>query len=206
MAAAPELPLAFVPRQSTLTLSDKATTVLKHEVQHGTKPYRFTLTVPLAGMTLDAQTGDLTLDNKQVLALAASRLEKQLNIGGDGAQLPGLQFLMSYMYPHAARMLGRQPRGMPVTIPIVLTVEDALKQASKFQYFVLAEVPVEGYIDRLKKDDEAEEQARLAELEKKKAAATAAQAGQAPAGVQRDLPAQNKKLDSLEEHLDQTTR
>lgn len=193
-------PVEFVPRQSALALSGTGTTTLKHQVQHGSKPYKFLLTRSRAGITIDEKTGDVTIDEKLVLADAAAHLQGEFEDNGHyEPRARMLQQAVEFMSTYTTQALGIKPRGFPFAIPLEVTVQDAQNQESTLSYYVLADIPLEPLLEKFKKQDE-ELKAKLAEERKP------VRDPRQPEQGAHDIEALLKRLDTLEQRLDLNTR
>lgn len=199
--AAPKQAVAFVPRQSALVLGNEGKTTLKHEVRHGTAPYRFKLARPRAGIAIDEKTGEVTLDAKQLLADATSHLERELDDSNRDFDRPHgahqWQHLSEHMGPLLSETLGLKFKGAPFAIPIELTVTDANNREDALNYFVLADVPLEPIQAKLKQQEEERRKANdAAERERLKNDPRTKQ-------LSEDLL---KRIDTLEQRLEKTNQ
>ena len=128
----------FIPSQSSITLSMDSSTVLYHSVVGGKPPYRFTLPKGILAMEIDQSTGAIELNNSQVLAQALKKLEREFFFVGNDALI-----YMDNVKSFAENVLGRVPVGIPVAIPIELSVTDAAEKSDTLRYQMIVEVPQE---------------------------------------------------------------
>lgn len=137
-------PLAWNPRQSTLTLAEGETTVLEHEVTGGKAPLRFVLANDQAGLTLDELTGKLTIDNETILAEAAA-LIAEMNLGPAREKTPGAALADYAMEndPHALALLGKVPDGLAIALPIQIEAHDQELKPITILYHLVLDVPVD---------------------------------------------------------------
>jgi hypothetical protein len=134
-------PLAFVERQSALTLNASGKTVLTHVVQGGKPPYQFLLVDRLTGARVDEKTGNVTLDRAPLMPAIREAVKGavgRLNRGE--AYVDTFEAWSVKMIDRASDLLGRKATGIPVAIPICMNVEDADSNSARLQYCVLAEL------------------------------------------------------------------
>lgn len=198
--------LQFVPRQSTIELPAKGTTVLKHEVQGGKSPLKFSIATPLDGIRIDEKSGELTLDGAAIQSEAMRAIEQTVGKHNDGQSL--LERFLARVDSFSARgteILGRKPNGTPVAVPVRVEVQDADVNTDNLQYFVIAEVPNAEINKRLRKLDD----------DRIKSAPIRPQViGDEVPAVQKKLAAKSndevgelrRRVDSLEQRLDLITR
>ena len=208
--------LSFVPQQSALVLAGE-TTQLKHETVGGKAPLTFSLP-PGSPMQIDEKTGTILLDNKQTLAEARRVLKGHVQMPGHNETLvEALRSKAQTWIEHATFILRRKPAGIPVAVPIRVTVADSDFASVTTQYYVIAELPSTEIVTELQQLD-AERAATLAKAEEARAKAEEARPAAKPAipaaGDPLTAPAEGgtevaelkRRIMSLEQRLDVMTR
>ncbi len=147
-------PLTWTLRQSAVSLDGSGKTMLTHDVGGGASPVTFTA-LPIAnGISVESANGKVTLDEKLLLDAAASAAKTFVRGRSQGRPLVDtFHDVKAAMDVRANEILGRTPRGVPVAIPICLDAINANGEGSRFQYFVLAEVPTEPLLKAWSKED-----------------------------------------------------
>ena len=136
--------LRLSPRQSELTLSSSKQTELVHEVQGSKLPVTFTLANRSGALELDKATGRIVIDNQAMLAEASRFLVNNARmIEGENAQ-EYADRTMKYV----TQLLGKSMGGVPVAIPIDISVTDATTTSARLQYFLIAEIPVSFFVEK----------------------------------------------------------
>lgn len=195
-------PLRWLPQQSALTLSPEKTTALSHETRGGKAPIVYSMPAPGDGMQIDAKTGQVTLDNAAVIASAAESLAKQFDgKARGGSAVNALRLELPQILTQATKLLGRKFDGVPVAVPVVVTASDADLASDTLKYFVIADVPTDDLIAKLKELDE--------ERSTRMAASPPQVGGRPPVGPQdaaTEIEALQKRVADLEERVQLLTR
>ncbi|MEX2186052.1 MAG: hypothetical protein WD875_04625 [Pirellulales bacterium] len=191
-AAKPSAPLTFLPRQSALVIAPKDKTVLKHSAEGGQKPYKFAVLTSYDAITIDTETGDVTVDETAILDEAQRAMDNWvIRTSGNQSSVDKLRSLAPSLAARTEQILGRRPKGVPVAIPICVDVTDAASTTRRLQYFVLAECPSGEALARLGKRDGAKPK-RNGEQE--------------PAAEGDEVVELRRRVESLEQRLDLITR
>jgi hypothetical protein len=206
-ASAPRV--ALVPRQTALALAGTGKTTLKHQAEGGKAPLKFTVFTPYDGITINENTGDVTIDEAAMLTEAQRSLEQTFTRSARGEPYAdALRTQGAAMVARASEILGRKPKGIPVAIPIRVDVSDADLAGDKLQYYVLAEVPSAPVLERLKQlDDERQKQlAQRPVVDRPVVGGGDQPVRPVPEGGQQDMAALQRRVEALEERLDLVTR
>jgi hypothetical protein len=191
------VPLHVVLRQSALVLDPRRPTVLTHEVRGGKRPAEFALAWEMPGLSMDKEDGKVTVDPAPFLARAPDMIipflqsyqyQPQTRPAGGGQE----QVVASYQRMLArqfVRIMGREPKGVPVLVPVGLVVRDAEQQTAVMDYAIFLEVPEQSVISRLR---EMTEQATAAARPVVPAPATR------PAGPSPETEALQRRIEELE--------
>jgi hypothetical protein len=178
---------------------------LTHKVTGGKKPYEFTLLKSLPGMTVEPQSGAVTIDPAELIP----KLESQVVEHGRELLAPTeetnlAERLRGYSTQTANRfkkLVGRVPVGLPFAVPVQLRVTDADGQSDDLTYFVFAEIPEKPLVEKVER--------RAAELLSKSAKPGpregAINAG-TPAKAGSEVESLRSKVESLEGRVDLMTR
>lgn len=196
--------LVWNPQSSVLALPTSGKTELRHEVRGGKLPLR--LRSPLEGLQVDESTGTVLVDNRTVMNAARNELVQHMRAGGSPeTSRETLGDMRERVSVHAAHALGRAPTGIPVAVPIRLSISDPDRRTHNLAYFVLAEVPSAG-LDKID-EPEADVEAERAPPPAEQAAADQpteladADAGQGPEGLERRMNALEQRLNVLTQRL-----
>jgi hypothetical protein len=160
-------------------------------------------------VTLDTATGTVTVDGpalaEQVMA-SVGRATSALAQGRPGAFLSGydnrtgafvdpesqLSKAIEEAAPNFKRFFGREPKGLPVSIPISLDAVDKTQQTAHLQYWAVIEMPTEPILKSLREQKEkraAEQKKRDEENQKMRDAAAKKAADAVEAAKVRDASA-----------------
>lgn len=139
-------PLAWDFRQTEFVLDNSGTTRLRHSIRGGVSPYRFALQHEIAGIKLSEDSGDITVDNEALKNVCAMDFAKKLR-AVDGK--PGItaQDILGKVVSDGETL--KQRVGiplmvdLPISVPIDMTVCDAVNTRIPIRYFVIATVPLE---------------------------------------------------------------
>ena len=133
--------LAWIPKQSALTLDPSGKTVLEHELNGGDDSTKISLLAPSDGMQLDEKTRSVTLDNSVILK-KATEVAKTLISGANRGEpfADTLKRLLPVYKERASQLLGTEVKGMPVMIPVRLNASSADLDSHTLQYYVVAEI------------------------------------------------------------------
>lgn len=132
-----------------VVLSTAGPTELKHAPRGGSQPFEFELTTSHKAMKIDPKTGTVTIDGPAMLkeAAAAIRKEQQEETARRIAegQKPSAESLTSERLRAAAgparHILGREPRGLPMLVPVGVVATDGKQQMAALDYQAVLEVP-----------------------------------------------------------------
>lgn len=195
-------PLHFKRQQSAFALGAEGPTMLTHAVTGGKKPYEFSLEKTIPGMSIDAASGQVTVDGKQVVTSAHNTVLKNtaLALQGHEGSSPAEQ-LRNYSrecIPAFTKLLGRKPTGVPFLTPVHVRVVDADGQSAQLRYNLFAEIPFQPLAEKL-----ATEGGRPSGVAK---AADPETPAREPLPEESDITGLARKLESLEARLDLMTR
>ncbi len=171
------VPLHLALEQSALLLKTNEKTRLTHKLEGGEKPYQVALVNAVASLSVDSETADVQVDGPVLVKEAADRLVAVTSGPNTDAFLRREQQQGAVSFDEHLRnatqayrrLLGRDPQGIPVAVPVHLRLSDASGQTAELSYFVFAEVPRQEYQARLAERDKQEaEQRKKQEAEMKK--------------------------------------
>ncbi len=177
-------PFRIVPEQQALVVSADGTTTLATRIDGGQEgEATFNLVEPVAGLSIDEETGTVTVDGPALVKGAApvviqSRLDLRNPVLAEvtvstvsKALTPDLE----WVGPRFQRLTGREPRGFPVSVPVYILAESERGQSASLLYHVVVEVPPATLVAPIR---EAKEQLRrLLEAERR-----ASEEGATPCG------------------------
>lgn len=141
-------PPAFLAAQSVFVVDD-GPPALRQEVRGGTKPLQFSLSSPQPGLTINPANGEIAVDSARIRQAALARLCPAAGPTPRGSVFQSLKEVDDYSARTAdlvKRIAGREPRGVPVVIPIAVQAVDATPRTARLRYDVICEVP-RGEID-----------------------------------------------------------
>ncbi|MEM9416037.1 MAG: hypothetical protein AAGA29_11265 [Planctomycetota bacterium] len=194
--------IRWEPRQSATALADGESTTLTHEATGGKGELDYVLLTQHAGMAIDAETGTITIDNETVIESATQSIIDTLveaNIAPRELALAQRRWAQT-----AQDMLGREPTGLPVAVPIQVQISDEDLRLEQVWYYIIAEVPHEPFARAYAEAREAL-QARQDEMERPGDVAddaVEAAPGNRPA-TDRELV---ERIETLEARIDLLTR
>jgi hypothetical protein len=156
-------PLHFEVRQSALAIDASAPAKLAHVARGGKGPLEFTLGGEMPGLTLDAQSGELTFDPAPFVEKAAAPLVQQSGqfrqpdaSGKQPTFAEGVETYRKMMGERVERLTGRKPAGIPVLVPVSVIARDQEQQTASLDYCVVLEVPAERVLRRVAEMDAAQ--------------------------------------------------
>jgi hypothetical protein len=191
-------------KQSHRALSDGEATTLRHTVEGGKAPFVYDLVRPCEGVSIDKNSGVVTLDNARIVELAAETVAQQY-----GRHIEGMSPMdvLRRGFPEFGKgvgsLLGRKANGAPVLLPIRVDVSDNNLKRCPIRYFVVVETPLEKVAERMKRLADA----RRKEIERRREAMERQRErmlrNRNPNGIDEDL---ERRIDALEQRVDMLTR
>lgn len=198
--------LEWIPTQSVIALHSTGTTRLENRLKGGKKPIDYSVPRSVPGMTVNAKTGVISLDNRAVSEAMLKQVVSTMKSESRGQQLVGLvQSRETQIMRSATQILGRKPKGFPLALPIEITATDADLASKTVQYYVIAEVPMKNLLTVLTKEDAATEKQR-AEATTRRMAAAAAAVAKKDSGSVDEIKKLSEKVAALEDRIDLLTR
>lgn len=193
----------FVPRQAIFAL-DSGRANWKHPVKGGSQPVEFFWLTRLEGVTLDDKTGVVTADGSVLLKQAEQALTSQFIKTTD--ELQALEQVRTYdakVTERVRTLLGREPKGVPMAVPIHLKAIDGEGVVAELQYFVLLEVDFEKVRNSLRERARAAEKMRLAmEVQRAERRLQLEQSRRQVKTPPDEIAKLNQRIDLLESKLD----
>jgi hypothetical protein len=150
-------PLEFVPPADILTVSLNEPTPIAHKLRGGTGPYTFSLIGERPGISIEPNTGVVTVNGPALVKPAANVIAQYNGWAVEpGSRSRGpvtetsLPLLASQVKQRFQQFTGRKPAGIPVSIPLNVTVIDKDHQEASIRYDVILEVPEEAVVKELR--------------------------------------------------------
>ena len=159
-------------------------------------------------MTLDEQTGTVTIDGPVVMKQAEAQLVAKYSRRSDVAQaIANLRVATVPAILSATKILGRKPTGIPVAIPIHLRAYTSMgyngkQKIAMIQYFVLMEVPYASVVSKIKVKVQKLHASRLVDEKARAAAAAAVLKARSQTPAPSNTTTLEKRIQSLEAKID----
>lgn len=133
--------LHFVPTQSGFLVSNPSTS-LSHSVAGGSPPYNLFLMTRSRGVTMNDETGEVTLSRDGLLEAAAEVLTSVMKRGTTQDVALELKNRSLEWGEAFKRFTGHKLNGFPIAVPIHLKVSDRDSRVAELQYFVFLDIPL----------------------------------------------------------------
>ena len=143
-------PFGFEPPREVATVSAKGKSRIEHKLRGGQKPFQFDLTTSRKGIEIDKRSGTVTIDGPLLLKDAMAQIGQAVGerlrdaARDDEATVPAAKIVAGFANPLKARfkkLVGRDPGGIPVLVPIGLAASDKSQRVASLDYQVVLEVP-----------------------------------------------------------------
>ncbi len=145
------VPPGFQPVQSTLAVSGSRSTTLTHRLTACAEDARFELVDPGAGISIDATTGNVTVDGPELTKLMLSKITNgRLTIPAlptrSSSRAEKVQSVTVESYREKAAsvfedLVGRELQGLPALVPIKILMKTGETRVAQLSYFVFLEAP-----------------------------------------------------------------
>jgi len=171
VAGAFPVPFHFKPQDKLIFLDPAGANTILHATEGGERPLEFDLSITRRAVRIDHKTGVLTLDGPVLMEDAVKFLADKLKTSVEARRRDGgttrrivadsgarLAFLVEATRAPFTWVTGREPKGVPVLLPVGIVAADAKGQTTRLDYQVLMEVPQEQVLELLRKPEEKEEE------------------------------------------------
>ncbi|MFN9987501.1 MAG: hypothetical protein ACK52S_18285 [Pirellula sp.] len=129
------------PKQSHFLIATDQKSELHHEVLNGRGRTKFSLASDRIPMSIEADTGVVTLDPEAFVPYANRKLAAYLknNVRGSGIAIEVTSY-QRRVREHTRHFIGRYSEKLPVTLPIEISASDSAGSQSNLRYHVIVEL------------------------------------------------------------------
>lgn len=145
--AKPPVPLHFAPVVQPLVIERDRPTVFTPTLRGGTGPYEFSLGSPHPAVSIDRASGKITIDPKRLGDVPSEALLPMISTNGPNGRTltaaEAVETARSVLAPRFTQLVGRAPRGIPVSLLLSVAARDREQRATRLDFALFYEVPAD---------------------------------------------------------------